>query len=171
MQPISWHWELFFQNRSQEVVPPNIFVAPMFVKFKGSYFVKVDQNTYKTANKSNQMLPSPNWLELSPWSFTHSFEKGWNHYEVKYKKALNNRTSRLSSFYHTSNHKKCHPGCKESQFYCYLGKLYLACTSPKVISTSLKTKLMSRIDYCSSVIWILLQKNHLLIGQVRNRIH
>jgi len=32
-------------------------------------------------------------------------------------------------------------GCKESQFTaCHSGKLYLACTSLKVISTSLKKK-------------------------------
>ena len=37
---------------------------------------------------------------------------------------------------------------------CHSGKLYLVCTCPKVISTSLKKKLMSRIDYSSSVIWI-----------------
>ena len=43
-------------------------------------FVKVDQNVYKTANKSaslqtNQMLLSSNQLELSPWSFTYLFKK------------------------------------------------------------------------------------------------
>ena len=43
-------------------------------------FVKVDQNVYKTANKSaslqtNQMLFSSNQLELSPRSFTYLFKK------------------------------------------------------------------------------------------------
>ena len=43
-------------------------------------FVKVDQNVYKTANKSaslqtNQMLLSSNQLELSPRSFTYLFKK------------------------------------------------------------------------------------------------
>ena len=43
-------------------------------------FVKVDQNVYKTANKSaslqtNQMLLSSNQLELSPRSFTNLFKK------------------------------------------------------------------------------------------------
>ena len=42
---------------------------------------------------------------------------------------------------------------------CHSGKLYLVCTCPKVISTSLKKKLMSRIDYSSSVIWIPLKKS------------
>ena len=44
-------------------------------------------------------------------------------------------------------------GAKKVSFTaCYSGKLYPASTSPKVISTSLKKKLMSRIDYSSSVI-------------------
>ena len=43
-------------------------------------FVKVDQNVYKTANKSaslqtNQMLLSSNQLELCPWSYTYLFKK------------------------------------------------------------------------------------------------
>ena len=43
-------------------------------------FVKVDQNVYKTVNKSaslqtNQMLLSSNQLELSPRSFTYLFKK------------------------------------------------------------------------------------------------
>ena len=43
-------------------------------------FVKEDQNVYKTINKSasihtNQTLLSSNWLELSPWSFTHVLKK------------------------------------------------------------------------------------------------
>ena len=43
-------------------------------------FVKVDQNVYKTANKSasihtNKTLRYSNRLELSPWSFTHIFKK------------------------------------------------------------------------------------------------
>ena len=52
------------------------------------YFFKVDQNVYKTANKSSsihtdQILLSSNRLELSPWSFTNVFKKiettmGWN---------------------------------------------------------------------------------------------
>ena len=40
----------------------------------------------------------------------------------------------------------------QSQTGCHSGKLYLACTSLKVISTSLRKKLMSRIDCSSSVI-------------------
>ena len=48
---------------------------------------------------------------------------------------------------------------------CHSGKLYLACTSLKVISTNLRKKLMSRIDCSSSVIWIL-PKNHLPIGHL-----
>ena len=44
------------------------------------YFVKVGHNVYQTANKSasfntNQILFSSNRLELSPWSFTHVFQK------------------------------------------------------------------------------------------------
>ena len=58
----------------------------------------------------------------------------------------------------------------QSQTGCHSGKLYRACTSLKVISASLRKKLMSRIDCSSSVIWIL-PKNHLPIGQVMNRIH
>ena len=58
----------------------------------------------------------------------------------------------------------------QSQTGCHSGKLYLACTSLKVISTSLRKKLMSRINCSSSVIWIV-PKNHLPIGQVMNRIH
>ena len=43
-------------------------------------FGKVDRNVYITANKSapihaNQILLSSNWLEVSPWSFTHVFKK------------------------------------------------------------------------------------------------
>ena len=41
----------------------------------------------------------------------------------------------------------------QSQTGCHSGKLYLACTSLKVISTSLRKKLMSRIDCSSSVIF------------------
>ena len=44
------------------------------------WFLKVDQNIYKTANKSasihiNQTLLSSNRLKLSPWSFTHVFKR------------------------------------------------------------------------------------------------
>ena len=50
-------------------------------------------------------------------------------------------------------------GAKKVSFTAWhSGKLYLACTNPKVISTSLKKRLMSKIDYSFFVIWILPKK-------------
>ena len=62
-------------------------------------------------------------------------------------------------------------GCRESQFYSLpFGKLYLARTSPQVISTSPKTFLISTTDYNPSVIWIS-QKNSICpSGKSRTKI-
>ena len=54
---------------------------------------------------------------------------------------------------------------------CHLGKLKLAFTSPGIISTSPKSFLTSRIDFTVLLLFKLLMKHHLPVGQVKNRIH
>ena len=54
---------------------------------------------------------------------------------------------------------------------CHLGKLKLAFTSPDVISTSPKIFFTSRIDFTVLLLFKLLKKYHLPVGQVKNRIH
>ena len=54
---------------------------------------------------------------------------------------------------------------------CHSGKLKLAFTSPDVISTSPKIFLTSRIDFTALLLFKLLKKYHLPVGQVKNRIH
>ena len=61
------------------------------------------------------------------------------------------------------------PGCKENN-----GKLKLTFTSPDVISTSPnspKSFLKSRIDLTVLLLFEFLKKDHLPVGQVKNRIH
>ena len=54
---------------------------------------------------------------------------------------------------------------------CHLGKLKLTFTSPDVISTSPKSFLKSRIDLTVLLLFEFLKKDHLPVGQVKNRIH
>ena len=54
---------------------------------------------------------------------------------------------------------------------CHSGKLKLAFTSPDVMSTSPKNFLTSRIDLTVLLLFEFLKKNHLPVGQVKNRIH
>ena len=51
------------------------------------------------------------------------------------------------------------------------GKLKLTFTSPHVISTSPKSFLKSRVDLTVLPLFEFLQKEHLPVGQVKNRIH
>ena len=63
-------------------------------------------------------------------------------------------------------------GAKKVSFMaCHSGKLWLAFTSPKFISTSPKNFLINRIDYAVLLQFELLKKLHLPMGQVKNRIH
>ena len=65
-------------------------------------------------------------------------------------------------------------GCQENHIIftaCHSGKLKLAfTTSPDIISTSPKSFLMSRIDFTVLLLFKLLKKYHLPVGQVKNRI-
>ena len=55
---------------------------------------------------------------------------------------------------------------------CHSGKLKLTFTSPDVISTSTKSSLKSRIiDLTVLLLFQILKKHHLPVGQVKNRIH
>ena len=57
---------------------------------------------------------------------------------------------------------------------CHSGKLKLTFTSPDVISTSPnspKSFLKSRIDLTVLLLFEFLKKDHLPVGQVKNRIH
>ena len=54
---------------------------------------------------------------------------------------------------------------------CYSGKLKLAFTSPDVISASPKSFLKSGIDLTVLLLFEFLKKDHLPVGQVKNRIH
>ena len=54
---------------------------------------------------------------------------------------------------------------------CHSGKLKLAFTSPDVISTSPKNFLTSRIDVTVLLLFEILKKHYLPVGQVTNRIH
>ena len=54
---------------------------------------------------------------------------------------------------------------------CHSGKLKLTFTSPDVISTSTKSSLKSRIDLTVLLLFEILKKHHLPVGQVKNRIH
>ena len=54
---------------------------------------------------------------------------------------------------------------------CHLGKLKLAFTSPDVISVSPKSFLKSGIDLTVLLLFEFLKKDHLPVGQVKNRIH
>ena len=54
---------------------------------------------------------------------------------------------------------------------CYSGKLKLAFTSPDIISASPKSFLKSRIDLTVLLLFEFLKKDHLPVGQVKNRIH
>ena len=54
---------------------------------------------------------------------------------------------------------------------CHSGKLKLTFTSPDVISTSPKSSLKRRIDLTVLLLFEFLKKDHLPIGQVKNRIH
>ena len=54
---------------------------------------------------------------------------------------------------------------------CHSGKLKLTFTSPEVISTSPKSFLKSRIDFTVLLLFDFLKKDHLLVGQVNNRIY
>ena len=73
------------------------------------------------------------------------------------------------------NFKKLHvgnQGAKKIIFTaCHSGKLKLAFTSPDVISNSPKNFLTSRIDFTVPLFIEFLKKHHLLVGQVKNRIH
>ena len=52
---------------------------------------------------------------------------------------------------------------------CHSGKLKLAFTSPDVISTSPKSFLTSRIDFTVLLLFKLLKKYHLPVGQVKKQ--
>ena len=54
---------------------------------------------------------------------------------------------------------------------CHAGKLKLAFTSPDVTLTRPKNFLTSRIDFTVLLLYEFLEKHHLPIGQVKNRIH
>ena len=54
---------------------------------------------------------------------------------------------------------------------CHSGKLKLTFTSPEVISTCPKSFLKSRIDFTVLLLFEFLKKDHLLVGQVNNRIY
>ena len=54
---------------------------------------------------------------------------------------------------------------------CHSGKLNLAFTSPDIISTSPNSFLTSRIDFTVLLLFELLKKHHLPVGQVKNRTH
>ena len=54
---------------------------------------------------------------------------------------------------------------------CDSGKLKLAFTSPNVISTSPRRFLTSRIDFIVLLLFEMLKRPHLPVGQVNNRIH
>ena len=54
---------------------------------------------------------------------------------------------------------------------CHSGKLKLTFTSPEVISTRPKSFLKSRIDFTVLLLFDFLKKDHLLVGQVNNRIY
>ena len=69
-----------------------------------------------------------------------------------------------------SDYKK--QGAKKIIFTAYhSGKLKLAFTSPDIVSTSPKNVLTIRIDFTVLLLFEFLQKHHLPIGQVKNRIH
>ena len=55
--------------------------------------------------------------------------------------------------------------------FCHSGKLKPAFTSPNIISTSSRCFLTSRIDFTVLLLFELLKKHHLPVGQVENRIH
>ena len=66
----------------------------------------------------------------------------------------------------------CYQDAKKIIFTaCHSGKLKLAFTSPDVISTSPKSFLTSRINFTVLLLFKFLKKHHLLVGQVKNRIH
>ena len=68
--------------------------------------------------------------------------------------------------------EKAMSGCKENHFTAHhWGKMKLEFTSPDVISTSPRHFLTSRIDFIVLLLFELLKKHHLPIGQVNNRIH
>ena len=52
---------------------------------------------------------------------------------------------------------------------CHSGKLKLAFTSPDIISTSPKSFLTSRIDFTVLLLFKLLKKYHLPVGQVKKQ--
>ena len=54
---------------------------------------------------------------------------------------------------------------------CHSGKLKLTFTSPDIISTSPKSFLKSRIDLTVLLLFEFLKQHHLLVGQVKSRIH
>ena len=53
----------------------------------------------------------------------------------------------------------------------HLGKLKLAFTSPDIISARLQNVLTSRTDFTVILLLEFLKKHHLLVRQVKNRIH
>ena len=100
-----------------------------------------------------EILESVVCLSLRPWWITPS-----SICIILHKILSLNHKSRIILLKHTIMYKLGIAGCKDSQFRAsHSGKLYLACTSPKVISISpppppQKRKLTSRIDCNSSVI-------------------
>ena len=54
---------------------------------------------------------------------------------------------------------------------CHSGKLKVAFSSPDGILTSPKNFLTSIIDFTVLLLYEFLKKHHLLVGQVKNRIH
>ena len=74
--------------------------------------------------------------------------------------------------YFLEPHNYFQQGAKKIIFTaCHSGKLKLTFTSPDVISTSPKSFLKSRIDLRVLLLHEFLKKNHLPVGQVKNRIH
>ena len=69
-------------------------------------------------------------------------------------------------------HNTWNQGAKKIIFTaCHSGKLKLAFTSPGVISTRPKSFLTSKIDFTVLLLFELLMKHHLPVGQVKNGIH
>ena len=54
---------------------------------------------------------------------------------------------------------------------CHSGKLKLVFTSPDVTVTNPKSFSTSRIDFTVLLLFKFLKKHHLLVGQVKHRIH
>ena len=69
-------------------------------------------------------------------------------------------------------HSKLFQSAKKNIFTtCHSGKLKLAFTSPDIISASSKNFLTSRIEFTVLLLFEFLKKHHLLVGQVKHRIH